>query len=183
MEAVKPILVNLFGGPGSGKSTAAAGLFYLMKSIGLKVELITEYAKELSYSYSLDGSVKQQLGILEVQRNRQNRLGLGVDFVITDSPLQANRFYTLEQDENYLQKYTNAVQESFNNFIHINFLIERVQPYQQYGRKETEEEALAIDRLIRRSLIIEDVEASPVFGDNMAPQTLLNHIIDKSYVP
>ena len=29
----KPLIINLIGGPGCGKSTAAAGLFYALKKL------------------------------------------------------------------------------------------------------------------------------------------------------
>lgn len=38
--------VNLFGGPGAGKSTTAASLFAEMKKLGKNVELVTEVAKD-----------------------------------------------------------------------------------------------------------------------------------------
>ncbi len=37
----------MFGGPGTGKSTSAAGLFFKMKLAQMEVELVTEYAKDL----------------------------------------------------------------------------------------------------------------------------------------
>ena len=36
-------VINFCGGPGSGKSTAAAGLFYNMKIAGYNVELTDEF--------------------------------------------------------------------------------------------------------------------------------------------
>ena len=39
-------VINLYGGPGSGKSTTAAGLFSLMKIEGQRVELVTEFARD-----------------------------------------------------------------------------------------------------------------------------------------
>ena len=45
-------VINLFAGPGTGKSTTAAGLFYKMKSKGYMVELVTEFAKDLVYQES-----------------------------------------------------------------------------------------------------------------------------------
>ena len=42
-------VINLFGGPGAGKSTTAAGLFYEMKVRDIKCELVTEYAKDMTY--------------------------------------------------------------------------------------------------------------------------------------
>lgn len=38
--------VNIFGGPGVGKSTTAADLFVAMKKAGYNVELVTEVAKD-----------------------------------------------------------------------------------------------------------------------------------------
>ena len=43
-------VINLFGAPGVGKSSAAAGLFYYMKRDGFSVEQVTEYAKYLILS-------------------------------------------------------------------------------------------------------------------------------------
>lgn len=43
------LVVNLFGGPGSGKSTCAAGVFTLLKLSGVNAELVTEYAKDLTW--------------------------------------------------------------------------------------------------------------------------------------
>lgn len=40
-------IVNLYGAPGSGKSTAAAYIFSKLKMQGVKCELVTEVAKDL----------------------------------------------------------------------------------------------------------------------------------------
>ena len=42
-------VINLYGGPGCGKSTVSSGLFYKMKSEGYCVEYVSEYAKDLTY--------------------------------------------------------------------------------------------------------------------------------------
>ena len=42
-------VISLFAGPGAGKSTAAAGLFNLMKCKGESCELVTEVAKGMTY--------------------------------------------------------------------------------------------------------------------------------------
>ena len=34
------IVVNLMGGPGCGKSTAAAGIFYELKKLGYEYEIV-----------------------------------------------------------------------------------------------------------------------------------------------
>ena len=38
-------IINLYGGPGVGKSTTAAGLFYKMKIAGYSCELAYEWIK------------------------------------------------------------------------------------------------------------------------------------------
>ncbi len=36
----KSIVINFFAGPGSGKSTTAAGVFFTLKTAGQKAELV-----------------------------------------------------------------------------------------------------------------------------------------------
>ena len=46
-------VINFFGGPGVGKSTAACDLFVAMKKAGYKVEYVDEYAKRRLMKKSL----------------------------------------------------------------------------------------------------------------------------------
>ncbi len=45
-------VINMFGAAGAGKSTNSAGLAYELKKDGFKVELVTEFAKELCITKS-----------------------------------------------------------------------------------------------------------------------------------
>jgi hypothetical protein len=67
-------VINLWAGPGAGKSTTAAGLFFLMKLTGRRVELVTEYAKEVVYDQD-PTRIKNQLLILAKQCSRQATSG------------------------------------------------------------------------------------------------------------
>ena len=40
------LVVNLFGAPGSGKSTGAAYIFSQLKIAGVNAELVTEFVKD-----------------------------------------------------------------------------------------------------------------------------------------
>ena len=42
-------VINLFGGPGVGKSTAAATIFSKLKTLGFNVEIIHESAKDIYF--------------------------------------------------------------------------------------------------------------------------------------
>jgi len=44
------LIVNLWAGPGTGKSTTASVVFHMLKVAGIKCEYVTEFAKELAYA-------------------------------------------------------------------------------------------------------------------------------------
>lgn len=146
----RTIIVNLFSGPGTGKSTNAAGLFSLMKCSGYKVELIAEYAKELVYDGNFDRLKRQDL-LHKEQNKRQKRLLGHVDFAITDSPILMalpyifEGFKTASIDEVTMKK---RIVTSFNSYNNFNFFLERVEAYQTEGRYQTESEAIELDKQI-----------------------------------
>jgi len=134
-------VINLFGGPGCGKSTTAAGLFFLMKARGHKVELVTEYAKDLTYEKNWM-RLRQQLSVTGEQYARLDRLRGQVDWVVMDSPLLLGAVYAKKQFER-----TAAIQ-AFFDFDNVSFVIDRAKPYQPYGRRQDEESARHIDDCI-----------------------------------
>ena len=77
--------INIFGGPGAGKSTTAALLFAEMKSGGFKVELVTEVAKDFVWE-DRSTTLSIQPYITIKQHRNLVRLKGKVDYVITDAP-------------------------------------------------------------------------------------------------
>lgn len=143
-------VINLWAGPGAGKSTAAAGLFNLMKNSGHKVELITEVAKDLTYE---DNKVAlgNQLLLLGLQDQRLRRLVGQVDFAITDSPLPLGMIYvTPEYRKQWLHA---AIWGAFDRYRNVNVRVVRTKPYASYGRSQTEDAAQAIDHDIQYWLL------------------------------
>lgn len=49
---MKTLVVNLFGGPGTGKSTLSANIFARLKMDGVDVEMAPEYVKEVVWEES-----------------------------------------------------------------------------------------------------------------------------------
>lgn len=171
MASTKPVAFNLFAGPGSGKSTTAAGLFFMMKCMGMKVELVTEYAKDLAYDGALNGTAQQQYEIFDEQSARMKRLIGKVDYIITDSPILMQFMYG-ERAPNMREEYPNYpndIKAAMSAFTNRDYLIERVKPYHAYGRVQDEEEARSLDRDVRRLLLRAEVEARPIRGDWTAP--------------
>jgi len=145
-------VINLFAGPGSGKSTVAAGLFYHMKIQGFSVELVTEYAKELHYDgISLAPDSDNQRKIFLEQWKRIDRLVKHVDWAIVDSPLLFSYVYCPEAD--WLDQH---VKPTFDMYENYNFFLNRPHPdnikYQPKGRYQDYEGALVIDKRIKELL-------------------------------
>jgi len=138
-------VINLFGGPGCGKSTTAAGLFYRLKmEQQFKVELVREYAKDLVYAGTLGRVLPAEL--LIEQYKRQKVLDGKVDLIITDSPLLLPLFYRRDT------VVTTMAEALFNEFDNMNYLLVRSKVYEPYGRRQSEESARAIDSKIHEYL-------------------------------
>jgi hypothetical protein len=148
------IHVNLFGGPGTGKSTTATGVFNKLKKKGAKVEYCSEYAKELTYRGETH-KLGDQLYLLAKQHQKLLYLEGKVDIVIHDGPLLLNKVYA---ELNYVERYRNLyalTEDIVNSYTNINIYLIRdknIHPYQSYGRGQSESEAEDLDVKILKML-------------------------------
>lgn len=133
------IVVNLYGGPGTGKSTMAARVFSELKELGHNAELVTEYAKDLTWQKSTY-VLGNQIHIFGEQQHRLWRLREGVDIVVTDSPLPQGLLYC-----NPSRTFIKLVMEEFHKFQNINVSLRRVKAYNPKGRSQTLDEAMELD--------------------------------------
>jgi len=141
------VVVNLFGGPGIGKSTMAAGVFHALKKQHVECELVQEYAKDLVWEGHTE-KLEDSLYVLAKQNRRIQRLNGQVDFVITDSPVLLGAVYAKEESIRRLARELHNKQESINFILCRNSEIE----YNGNGRVHSENEAIELDRTIRREL-------------------------------
>ena len=142
-------VINLFGGPGLGKSTLAAGLFHHMKCKGHDVEIVTEYAKDMVWEnrYNI---MDDQLYVFAKQYRRISRLRDQVEFVIVDSPILMCCAYI---NDGYFNNLEPLAVEAFNSFNNINFLLTRTNvEYDDVGRVQNFEEAVGKDVKIKNLL-------------------------------
>ena len=146
-------IINLFGGPGSGKTTCAMSICSELKKMGYSAEYVQEYAKELVYEENfdlLDGSGKHQFEILQEQMHRVDRLlGGNVDFIVCDAPIVLNGVY----NEELTPEYSGMLQDLFHQYQNMSYFIERdAASYQQEGRLQNFQESVEKDAEIREML-------------------------------
>tara|TARA_Y100000034_G_scaffold136784_1_gene215747 strand:- start:7526 stop:8047 length:522 start_codon:yes stop_codon:yes gene_type:complete len=163
-------IINIFGGPGCGKSSTAAGLFYLMKRSNYNVELVTEYAKDLTWEGD-DSKLQDQLYILAKQNRRLVRLENKVDYIITDSPLLLGIQYATP--DYYPKYYESFLLEVWRHYDNLNYLLTRDGPYVTIGRSQSEKEAVILDAKIRNMLVCQDIPFMTVKSD---PQVIFDAI-------
>ena len=134
-------VINLFGGPGSGKSLLASGIFYNLKLKGVKVELCNEWIKDKVFEES-PYPFKDQLYTFAKQHKKIRQLNGKVDYIICDSPIILSLIY--ENGEPPLFK--DMLLQYFNLYDNINILLKRDAEYETYGRGQTEQEADDLSR-------------------------------------
>ena len=168
-------VINLWGGPGSGKSTAAAGLFYEMKKLQLQVELVTEYAKDVTWEqrYNL---LDDQLYIFAKQQRRIARLvNSGIQWVITDSPIPLGLVYM--KPNSLSENFPKLVMEVFNNYDNYNFFLQRQFEYNPVGRNQNLEQAEMYDRKISTLLDACKIPFITIKGGEIAVEQIIQQVV------
>lgn len=135
------LIVNLFGGPGCGKSTLMAGIFHQLKLKGYDCEMVTEFAKDLVWE-KRNETFKDELYIFAKQNHRLFRVNGKVDIIVTDRPLILTNVYNQDDEE-----LCSLCLKTFNQYNNLNFLLKRQTVYQENGRNQSEEEAMEIDKI------------------------------------
>lgn len=169
------IVINLFAGPGAGKSTNAAGLFSLMKRRYYNVELVREYAKELTYEKDWV-RLKEQNHVLDEQDRRQRMLVGQVDFAITDGAILNSILYRDERYHIPTEDFKKVVLSYHNKYNNINFYLNRTKKYVPIGRTQTESEAKELDNAALTMLNELYIPYVEIIADNSAPEKMFSYI-------
>jgi hypothetical protein len=148
------ILINLFGGPGIGKSTAAAALYAGMSMRGINAELVGEAAKSIVWD-ECQSLLENQVLVTGRQYQRILRLVGKVDVAIADSPLILA--YVYGQNLSYISRVRDLIwaleDDLGDRGVEVfNVVLKRdlSRPYQPNGRvQQTVEEAIAFDEHIQ----------------------------------
>lgn len=139
------LIVNFFGGPGVGKSTLASGTFFYLKQNRINCELVTEYAKTLTWE-NRQSTLQCQPYVFGKQLYSLEVLIDQVDVIVTDSPICLSLFY---KADNYPASFSQAVIDIFHRFKNVNYYIARQEnEYDEVGRLSSVSLAKKIDEKI-----------------------------------
>lgn len=147
---IDTLVVNLFAGPGTGKSTNTALVYGDLKTRGVNAEIVHEFAKDLVWE-ERHKAFQHQFYIAAKQMWRIERVRGQVDVIVTDSPLPLSLVYGVESDSHLGQ----FILEQFRSWNTLNFYIQRnveAHPYREEGRYQTLEEAREVDSAIIKML-------------------------------
>ena len=145
------IIVNLFAGPGAGKTTCAWEIASELKKRNIQAEYVPEYAKELVWDEKrelLDGSLKNQRKLFQEQNHRLARLIGKVDVVVTDAPILLNQVYLKEPNPDFQKE----IMDTFHSYHNFNLFVKRGDYYEQSGRLHTLEESRQKDEEVKQLL-------------------------------
>ena len=173
---MKPIVVNLFGGPGSGKSTGAAFVFSNLKMNGVNCELVTEFAKDKTWEHNMQ-ALSNQAYVFGKQFYRISRCEDQVDVIVTDSPLMLSTIYN--NDPRLGETFDKVVLDVFNSYENLNYLLLRTKPYNPIGRNQTEAES---DNLCKEIEAMLEENSIPFFyttGDINGYTAIVREVLDK----
>lgn len=174
-------IICLYGGPGSGKSTVCAGLYYALKLEGYECEMNREYIKDWNWE---DREVKpgdQSYFFAKMARKERIYMDAGMDFIITDSPLILTHYYGLKYDE--FEQMTNtslAMLKNHHKYCQYkgykvdHFFLERAARYSIAGRYQSEHEAKQIDDELKNMLITMNIKFDSVVADKNCVQSILD---------
>ena len=175
-----PVIINLCGAPGAGKSTGASYIFSQLKMAGVNAELITEFAKDKTWEHN-STALANQIYIMSKQYYKITRCKEQVDVIVTDSPLILSLLYG--EGLPYEKELDELVLKLWKLDNNILYFVNRNKPYNPAGRNQTAEESDALSVKLKYILKKNNIKFEEIFGDINSYDAVVNQILSliKSY--
>jgi energy-coupling factor transporter ATP-binding protein EcfA2 len=172
------IVVNFFGAPGSGKSTAALGLAGLLKRKQHNAEYVSEFAKDQVWAKS-DHMLLNQNWVFANQELKLSLLRQQIDIVATDSPLPLSVFYA---PQDYPGSFRELCFHFFNQYNNINIFLRRSHHYSDIGRIQGEKEAEAMENAMRNFMIQHRISFAEFSSEQAEPEHVYSQLVAQGLV-
>lgn len=140
-------IINLFGGPGAGKTTLAAALFHSLKVLHLNAEIISEFPKDMIVEQNAQ-ALDNQFYITANQGYRIWCAAKVYDYVIVDSPVLLGAIYN--KNQNIAVEFNAFLLKYHNEFDNVNIFLKRAKNliHRMSGRVHDIDEAIKKDNEI-----------------------------------
>lgn len=167
---MKNLTVNIYGGPGCGKSTRINYIASILKLNGILCEVCSEFAKDEIHKGCSD-NLKDQKYIFGNQQHLLKKLTEIYPIIINDGTLMNCIMYDLSGDN----EFHNVIYKTYKEFNNLNYFIERDKDikFVQEGRVHSYEESLEKDKEILK--ILEKYDES---YESFDVKKIINTILD-----
>jgi hypothetical protein len=152
-------IINLFGGPGIGKSSIASGLTYKLKKKHITCDNPYEFPKQLAWDEN-HSAIRDQLYVLANQHRGIVKSFSKVDYIILDSPILLSLVYRsaytgLEYPATlYGESFDKMVLDIHNQYDSVNIVLKRTEGgYNEKERYQTLSESIRLDTEIENVLV------------------------------
>jgi nicotinamide riboside kinase len=184
----KTKVINLFGAPHSGKSVAAAGLYYNLKVKKKHCEMVREYIKNWVWEGRKPNTFDQPY-IFGKQLKYESMLYNKVDYVITDSPFILAAYYEK------LYENVQIVQPAALEFLkhaqtkdveYLNFWLPTVEEIDERGREWTDSSMIPRIANEMRRWLVEDIGLELIDVDCPLDERInfiLSYVLPRSEAP
>ena len=141
------LVINLIGGPCSGKSTVAAELFARLKKMGVHCELVSEYIKDRIYEENKT-MPSNQIAIFGMEHyNISTKLGK-VDVIVHDGSFLNNIIYKVGENK----EFDDLIISEYKKFTNLDFFIKRGNiEFEDYGRIHNLKQSKELDKIIKET--------------------------------
>lgn len=172
-------VINLYSGPGGGKTSIAAGLLYELKRRHINCDAPYEFPKLLAWDEN-HSAIKDQLYVIANQHRGIVKSWGKVDYIIMDSPILLSlvykRYYDgLEYPSNlYTESFDKMVLDIHSKYDNLNILLKRGNGgYNEKERYQSLEKSIELDYLIQKMLDDNGIEYIEVeIGDTTLEKIL-----------
>jgi len=142
--------INIYGGPGVGKSTLAARIYSDLRRGFFNVELVQEVVKQYVYAgrtlkpWDYVNTFGQQFEAEHLP------LSAGVKSVVTDSPLFLQCIYAFEDNSPAYEPLVDICRKFDEEYPTFNILVTRsgATPYETLGRWQNRADAVRVDQMV-----------------------------------